>query len=43
MEKREEHSRSNVAKNSNTFKSQEDYITQISEEIEGRVTKKLSP
>ena len=37
-----EHPRSNLAQNSNVLKSQEDYITQVSEEIEGRVTKKLS-
>ena len=38
----EEHPRSNLARNSNAPKSQEDYITQVSEEIEGRVTKRLS-
>ena len=38
----EEHPRSNVAQNSSVFRSLEDYITQISEEIEGRVTKKLT-
>ena len=38
----EEHPRSNLAPNSNVPRSQEDYITQVSEEIEGRVTKKLS-
>ena len=38
----EEHLRSNLAQNSNVPKSQEDYITQFSEEIEGRVIKKLS-
>ena len=38
----EEHPRSNLALNSNVPRSQEDYITQVSEEIEGRVTKKLS-
>ena len=38
----EEHPRSKMAQNSNVPRSQEDYITQISEEIEGRVTKKLS-
>ena len=37
-----EHPRSNLAQNSNVPRSQEDYITQVSEEIEGRVTKKLS-
>ena len=35
----EEHPRSNMAQNSNVPRSQEDYITQVSEEIEGRVTK----
>ena len=35
----EEHPRSNLAQNSNFPRSQEDYITQVSEEIEGRVTK----
>ena len=38
----EEHPRSNLASNSNVPRSQEDYITQVSEEIEGRVTKNLS-
>ena len=38
----EEHPRSKLAQNSNVSRSQEDYITQDSEEIEGRVTKKLS-
>ena len=38
----EEHPRSNMATNSSVPRSQEDYITQVSEEIEGRVTKKLS-
>ena len=38
----EEHPRSNLAQNSTAPRSQEDYITQVSEEIEGRVTKKLS-
>ena len=38
----EEHPRSNLVQNSNVPRSQEDYITQVSEEIEGRVTKKLS-
>ena len=31
-----------MAQNSNAPRSQEDYITQVSEEIEGRVTKTLS-
>ena len=38
----EEHPRSNLALNSNVPRSQEHYITQVFEEIEGRVTKKLS-
>ena len=38
----EEHPKSNLAQNSNAPRPQEDYITQVSEEIEGRVTKKLS-
>ena len=40
-EKCEEHPGSNLAQNSNVPRAQEDYITQVSEEIEGRVTKKL--
>ena len=36
------HPRSNLAQNSNVPRSHEDYITQVSEEIQGRVTKKLS-
>ena len=38
-ENSEEHPRSNLAQNPNVPRSQEDYITQVSEEIEGRVTK----
>ena len=38
----EEHPMSNLAQNSNVPRSQEDYITQAFEEIEGRVTKRLS-
>ena len=38
----EENPRSNMAQNSAAPSSQEDYITQVSEEIEGRVTKRLS-
>ena len=38
----EEHPRNNLAQNSSVPRSQEDYITQVSEETEGRVTKKLS-
>ena len=39
----EEHPRSNLAQNSIVPRSKENYITQVSEEFEGRVTKKLSP
>ena len=38
----DEHPRSNLASNLKVPRSQEDYMTQVSEEIEGRVTKKLS-
>ena len=38
----EEHPRNNLTHNSNVPRSQENYVTQVSEEIEGRVTKKLS-
>ena len=38
----EENSRSNLAQNSGAPRSQEDYRTQVSEEIEGSVTKRLS-
>ena len=38
----EEHPRSNLAQNSSAPRSQADYITQVSEEIERRVTKRLS-
>ena len=38
----ENHPRSNLAKNSRAPRSQEDYITQVSEEIEGSFTKRLS-
>ena len=38
----EEHPRSNQGQNSGVPISQEDYITQVSEENEGRVTRKLS-
>ena len=41
-EKCEEHPRSHWAQNSSAPRSQEDYITQVSEEIGGRVTKRLS-
>ena len=41
-ENREEHPRSNLAQYSNVSRSQEDYITQVSEEIKGSATKKLS-
>ena len=38
----EEHPESNLAKNSNVPRSQEDFVTQVSGEIEGRVAEKLS-
>ena len=38
----EEHPRSNLPQNSSAPRSQEDFITQVSEEIEGRFTKRLS-
>ena len=36
----EEHPRNNLAENLNVPRSQEDYMTQVSEEVEGRVIKK---
>ena len=38
----EEHPRSNLPQNTNVPRSRNDYITQASEEIEDRVTKKVS-
>ena len=38
----EEHPKSNLAQNSNVAKSQGNYSTQVFEEVEKRVTKKLS-
>ena len=38
----EEHPRSNQGQNSSVLRFQEDYITQVSEELEGSVTNKLS-
>ena len=38
----EEHPKSNLAQTLNVARSQEGYITQVFEEIEGRVTKRLS-
>ena len=38
----EEHPKSNLAQNSNVSRSQEDYIAEVSEEFQGRVTKRLS-
>ena len=38
----EKHSRSNQGQNLSVSRSQEDYITQVSERIQGRVRKKLS-
>ena len=37
----EDHPRNFRARNTNFLRIQEDFITQVSEEIEGRVTKKL--
>ena len=37
----EEHTRSSFSQNSNVPRSPEDYITQVFEEIEGRVTENL--
>ena len=42
MQNCDEHPRSTLAQNSNVARSQEDYITQVSDKIEGTVTKKLS-
>ena len=41
-ENSEENTRSNLAQNIGAPRLQEDYITQVSEEVEGRVTKRLS-
>ena len=41
-EKQEEHTRNGHSRNTSVPRFTEDYITQVSEEIEGRVTKKLS-
>ena len=41
MENCEEHPRSNMAQNSSAPRTEEEYITEVSEEIEGRVTKRL--
>ena len=38
----DEHPRDILAQNTEVPRSQEDYITQVSEEIEGRVTEKVS-
>ena len=38
----ENHPRNIQARNTNSFRIQEDYFTQLSQDIEGRVTKKLS-
>ena len=38
----EELPRNNLAQNSNALRSQEDYITQVAEETEGEVAKKMS-
>ena len=41
-ENREDHPRSNLAQSSSAPRSQEDYVTQVSEEFEGKVTERLS-
>ena len=41
-DKHEEHPRNNQARDTIVPRNQEDYMTKLSEEIEGRVTKKLS-
>ena len=41
-ETQEEHSRKGQARNTSVRRNNEKYITQVPEEIEGRVTKKLS-
>ena len=41
-DKYEDHPRNNQARKRNSPRTVEDYITLVSEEIEGRVTKKLS-
>ena len=41
-ENHEERPRSNQARDTNVPRSQEDYITEVAEEIEGRLTKKMS-
>ena len=38
----EEHSRNGQSRNTSTSRINEEYVTQVSEEIEGRITKKLS-
>ena len=38
----EDHPRKNQARNTNSLRNQEDYITKVSKEVEGRVKKKLS-
>ena len=37
----EEHPSSNLVQNSNVPRSQEDYVTQVSEEIEGKVVARI--
>ena len=41
-ETEEEHPRNGQSRNTSVHRINEEYITQVSEEIEGRVTKKLS-
>ena len=42
-ETQEEHPRNGQSRNTSVPRINDEYITQVSEEIEGRVTKKLSP
>ena len=42
-EKHDDHPGNNQTRNTNFPRVREDYKTQVSEEIEGRVTNKLSP
>ena len=42
LETQEEHPRNSQSRNTSVFRNNEEYITQVSEEFEGRVFKKLS-
>ena len=41
-ESQEEHPRNNLLRDTNTHENNDEYITQISEEVQSRVTKKIS-